>query len=177
MILTKPIITERLILRTLEPQDIGNQYLSWMQDPEVTQYLEARFSPPTNTGDLFDFVNTNNKSHNTILLGIFIKGKHSHIGNIKIGPIQTAHARTDIGYILGDKSSWRKGYATEAIKAATQYAIEHLNLKKIKAGCYELNVGSAKALMRSGFTHEATKPYDCIYEGRRISSLIFSRNV
>ncbi len=173
MILDKPLVTDRLLLRTMSASDASNTYLSWMQDQEVIRFLETRFFTPKRTQDLIDFIQSINTSLDSLLLGIFLRENGRHIGNIKIGPIVRRHERSEIGYIIGDRLAWGKGYATEAIIEVCQYGFKYLSLAKISAGVYESNIGSSKALLKAGFVHEATIPSDVIFEGRRINSKLY----
>jgi RimJ/RimL family protein N-acetyltransferase len=84
------------------------------------------------------------------------------------------HARSEIGYLIGDRSAWGKGYATEAILEICKYGFEELGLAKISAGVYECNIGSSNALLKAGFIHEATITSDVIFEGQRINSKLYS---
>ena len=75
-----------------------------------------------------------------------------HIGNIKVGPINYNHKYADISYFIGDRNSWGKGYASEAVSIATMYAFKSLKLESLIAGVYESNIGSQKVLEKSGYT-------------------------
>jgi RimJ/RimL family protein N-acetyltransferase len=176
MILNQPIETPRLYLRSLRSSDIGDSYLSWMKDPEIVRFLEVRFTGVKDLAELQTFVDSMNTSSNTYLFGIFRKSDDRHIGNIKLGPILWEHARTDIGYLIGDRSCWGMGYASEAIGHVARFGIDELGLAKIKAGCYENNIGSARALQKAGFEHEATVPLDSVCDGQRVASLLFAMN-
>jgi len=173
MIVQRPLETERLSLRNLGAPNVGPAYLSWLRDPEINQFLEVRFTGVKDVGELVNFVESVNGSPHSILFGIFRKDSGAHIGNIKLGPIVREHSRADIGYLIGDRENWGKGYASEAIRRVAQYGLDELGLRKIKAGCYETNVGSAKALLKAGFAHEATIPSDCVCDGVRVASLLF----
>ena len=107
------------------------------------------------------------------MLGIFLREDGRHIGNIKIGPVVTRHARAELGYLIGDRSEWNKGFASEAIREVVRYGIEELGLAKITAGIYETNIGSAKALLKAGFKLEATISSHVIFNRRRIASQLF----
>lgn len=174
MNLDNPLITDRLLLRMMSDADATDTYLAWMQNPEVNRFLESRFFTPNNTQDLINFIESNNASLDSLLLGIFLREDCRHIGNIKIGPLVRRHARSEIGYLIGDRSAWGKGYATEAILRICRYGFEELGLAKISAGVYESNIGSSNALLKAGFTHEATITSDVIFEGRRINSKLYS---
>ena len=175
MTLDAPLITDRLLLRTISDADASEAYLAWLRDTEVNRFLESRFSVPQCLQDLVDFISSVNASADSLLLGIFLRKSGRHIGNIKIGPIVTRHARAEIGYLIGDRAVWGKGYAAEAIREICRYGFDELGLAKITAGLYETNKGSAKALLNAGFSHEATIPSHVICEGQRIASLLFGR--
>lgn len=174
MLLTTPIETSRLILRTLEAADVGETYTAWLRDPEVVRYLEVRFLPHQDVSQVQTFVASANASRSELLVGIFPKEAGRHIGNIKLGPVIREHARAPIGYMIGDRASWGRGYASEGIRALAQYALEHLGVEKVTAGCYETNFGSSKALLKAGFTFEASIPSDVICEGKRLASLYYA---
>lgn len=176
MILAKALETSRLTLRTLHESDATETYLSWLRNPEISQYLESRFSDVKNVQELEAYIKSVNESPINLMLGIFKKNDGIHIGNIKLGPIVVPHSRAAVGYLIGDRLSWGQGYATEAIVEMCRYGMQALSLAKITAGCYEINHGSAKALLKSGFAYEATIPSDVVFEGRRIASLIFGLN-
>lgn len=148
-----------IFLRTLGADDASATYLAWLSDPEVSQFLEVRFSPPQTVKHLQQFIEQTNASKDSLMLGIFLHSENRHIGNIKLGPIDWNHSVADIGLLLGDKTQWGKGYATVAISLITDYAFGLLKLTKLTAGCYALNEGSTKAFVRAGF----------VVEGRRLS--------
>ncbi len=173
MILDKTLQTPRLNLRMMSTADASEAYLGWMRDPFVNQYLESRYSVPTSTQDLVGFIEYVNASPDSLLLGIFLREDGRHIGNIKIGPVVTRHARAELGYLIGDRDAWGKGYGSEAIREVARYGIEELGMAKITAGIYETNIGSAKALLKAGFTLEATIPSHVICDGQRIASQLY----
>ena len=173
MILDKILQAPRLNLRMMSSTDATEVYLGWMRDPLIIQHLESRYSLPTSAQDLVDFIERVNASPDSLLLGIFLREDGRHIGNIKIGPVVMRHARAELGYLIGDRSEWSKGFASEAIREVVRYGIEELGLAKITAGIYETNIGSAKALLKAGFKLEATISSHVIFNRRRIASQLF----
>lgn len=152
MQLQTPIATGRLLLRMLTGLDATEEYLRWMNDPQVNRYLESRLSRQT-LESIRGFIRTSNDSPDILLLGIFVRDGR-HIGNIKLGPIHDYHRFAAIGIMIGDRDSWGKGYATEAIAAISRYAFESLDLEKLYAGCYASNQGSYHAFRNAGFVLE-----------------------
>lgn len=149
--------TPQLILTELTAENAGDPYLSWMNDSGIMQFLESRFRSYTRT-DLADFIATTNADPDTLMLGMFLRDGGTHVGNIKIGPIDRHHARGDIGLLIGDRAQWGKGLARESIDALARHALDALGLHKVTAGCYGNNHGARKAFLAAGFREEGRRP-------------------
>ena len=93
-----------IYLRQLNPtKDIGAKYQKWMNDMEVNKYTEQKYKKHS-LKNIKHFVIQKNKSKNEFLYGIFLKKTKSHIGNIKLGPINFIHKFAEISYFIGEKS-------------------------------------------------------------------------
>ncbi len=156
MLIREEIRNGRILLRCLSEEDISQDYLSWLNDEEVNQFLEVRFSAPSSLDELARYVDSINNSDTELLLGIFLVDEAGrHIGNIKLGPINFTHSRADIGILIGEKAFWGKGLATEAVALLSRYGLTELGLTRLYAGCYESNTGSRKAFEKAGFVLDA----------------------
>ena len=147
---------ERIYLREVRPSDVNESYYRWMNDPEVTRYLETRFFPNAMEG-LREYVASKLGDRDNVFLAIVLKQGDRHIGNIKLGSINWIHRFADVGLMIGEKDCWGKGYATEAISLVTLYAFKTLNLHRLTAGCYDANMGSAKAFIKAGWQQEGIR--------------------
>lgn len=165
---------ERLYLRGVTSEDVTDAYLRWMNDPEVTRYLESRFFPQTKEG-IRSFVESLQGDRDNAFFAIVLKEGDRHIGNIKLGPINWLHRLGEIGLMIGEKDTWGKGYAAEAIRLITDYAFRHLNLHKVTAGCYGSNQGSARAFERAGFTVEGLRPQHFFCEGEYVDFILLGK--
>lgn len=141
---------ERITLRPVQLEDCNETYLSWLQNPEINQYLETRWQPQT-LASLESFVRGVNESDDSILFAIIDSESEQHIGNIKLGPINQHHQSADISYFLGEQAFWGRGYATEAVRLVVEYGFTQRSLQFIGAGCYGSNVASIKVLDKVGF--------------------------
>ena len=174
MVITKKLQTDRLYLQNLVPSLIDDTYLGWMNDPKVICFLESRFCPPKSLDELRSFVKQINSSSHSLFFGIFLKAADRHVGNVKLGPISKEHHRSSIGFLIGERTLWGQGIATEAVSVAAKYALSELGLFKLTAGVYESNKGSAKILRKSGFIEEACLQNHVEYEGKREAMLFFA---
>jgi ribosomal-protein-alanine N-acetyltransferase len=152
---------KKIYLRPITLADATQEYVDWLNDKEVNQYLESRFVLAT-IENVKKFIESVSKSENNYFFAIVDNESHTHVGNIKIGPVNTFHKRGDIGILVGNKNFWGKGVATEAISLISDFAFNNLNLDKVMAGCYSNNIGSYKAFIKCGFVEEGLFKHHCI---------------
>jgi RimJ/RimL family protein N-acetyltransferase len=151
----------RIYLREVRLEDVGETYHRWMNDPEITRYLESRFFP-NSLHSLREYVQGKLNDHSDVFLAIVLKQDDRHIGNIKLGPINWIHRFADVGLLIGEKDCWGQGYATDAIRLVTRYAFRTLNLHSLTAGCYASNQGSARAFLKAGW-YQAGQRRSCLF--------------
>ncbi|NEO02081.1 MAG: GNAT family N-acetyltransferase [Moorea sp. SIO3I7] len=161
--------SDRLIYRTLKLDNVTETYVSWLNDPDINRYLEIRYSIH-NLESCGEFVRQMNADPSQYLLGMFMAEDNRHIGNIKLGFIQNYHLRGQLSLLIGDKTIWGKGLATEAIRTVTKWGFETLGLARIEAGCYEENLGSLKAFIKAGYQVEGFFRKHSVVDGRRSGS-------
>ena len=165
-----------LFLKKLNPKkDITKKYQKWMNDPEVHKYTEQRYKKHS-LKDIKKFVKEKDKSKTEFLFGIFLEKNKilSHIGNIKLGPINFIHQTAVISYFLGEKELWGKGYTTIAIKKIINIARKK-KLKKLKAGFHEMNKGSKKVLEKNGFMLEGKFKSELLYKKKRYLNYLYGK--
>jgi len=165
---------EKISLRKVAISDVNRSYISWLNSGEINQFLESRFSKHTIT-TVKEYVKKMRKDRNSIFLAIIRNSDSKHIGNIKLGPIDWNHKNADIGIMIGDKNSWGKGYATEAIALLSDFAFQQLNLHKLLAGAYENNLGSINAFKKVGFHEEGKLQEHFLFKGKYIDGILLSK--
>lgn len=162
----------QVYLAPLLENDISVEYINWMNDPEIMKYTESGGKNYC-ISDLQAYVLDMNNSPNNVLMGVFLKSSNVHIGNIKIGNVSETHKYADVGFIIGNKQYWGKGYATQAIQEMLKLASEKLGLYKVFAGVYANNIGSIKALKKSGFIECGRFKDHCVIDEERVDVLHF----
>jgi ribosomal-protein-alanine N-acetyltransferase len=153
LIIQTPLRSKRLVLRSLKAADIGNSYFRWLRDAEITKYLEVRHTKPSVRG-IKKYVEDCNRSEKACLAGIFLRREGTHIGNIKIGPINWRHKRAEIGLFIGERKLHGQGLALEAVQVTSKFCSKKLRLLKLTSGCYASNKASQKLFLRAGFKVE-----------------------
>lgn len=157
-------------IRPITMQDVTPAYVGWLEDPEVNQYLETRHTTQT-LESVAAFVERMIASTDEFLFAICVDGRH--VGNIKVGPIKKIHNVADVSLFVGDRSVWGQGVATKAIFEITRYAFEKLKVRKLAAGCYSPNMGSARAFLRVGYSQEGLRRAHYVMNGTPVDLLEF----
>jgi len=156
---------EKVNLFQLLPEHANPRYVGWLNDPVVNRYLESRFVPQ-NRESVERFIVAQLESPSSVLFGIHSQVLDRHVGNIKLGPIDRHHGLGEIGLMIGDRDAWGMGIGSDAISCLARLAASDLRLRKLTAGCYASNIGSAKAFLKAGFYEEARRPAHFMLEGQ-----------
>lgn len=158
----KTINTERLILLPLAMEHCSEEYLNWLNDPEVYKFLETRGNQ--NMEMLKDFIE-NQIKNKVAIWAITLKSNGKHIGNIKIDPINFKHGFGEYGILMGEKNEWGKGYAKEASIGVIDYFFNEINLRKITLGVVKQNAQAVALYEKLGFVTEGIYKEHLVYDG------------
>jgi len=167
------LVGKKLYLRSLEKTDLEGDYLRWLNDPQVTEFM-ASGSFPYSRERLEEYYKSMVASNDNVLLAIIDMKANKHIGNIRLGPIDWVNRVAPLGLMIGQASFWNRGYGAEVIRLSTGYAFTTLNMGKVKANVIATNEGSLKAFRKAGFHEEGRAKnefyrhgmyYDVVYLG------------
>jgi len=169
----RPFIDGQLLfLRDFRSSDLTDEYQRWLSDAEVIRYIDSRFRPPSRES-LEGYLRKVQSDERTLFFAMVAKDAGRLIGTVKLGPIHPVHRYADLGILIGDKSYWRRGFATEAIALTTRFAFDRLNLHKVTANCYAPNLGSLAAFQKVGFVLEGRRLSHCFLDGEYVDFLHF----
>jgi RimJ/RimL family protein N-acetyltransferase len=149
---------------SLRPPDDSDaaRFVEWFADLEVTRYLLSRFA----VGQLQEegFLKAIGESKTDVFWMLEADGKA--IGATGIHRIDRLHAHATTGIMIGDRSEWGKGRASEAMVIRTDYAFRQLNLHKLISGAFAENEPSRKALLKAGYREVGIEREHLFREGR-----------
>ena len=144
----------RLLLRQFTEED-APLIFQLNSDPEVIKYVhEPLLTSEDQARKIIVDVIMPQYKNNLGRWAIHLKENNQFLGwcGLKYRPELD---ETDLGYRL-KKSTWGKGYATEAAKHTLDHGLNKLNLPVITAHAHVENIGSIKVLEKIGmhFTRE-----------------------
>jgi ribosomal-protein-alanine N-acetyltransferase len=167
------IRTERLVLRQITPADAQDLF-RMRSDARVMKYISKPLQRSIDEAHrLIELMQDGIDTNSAITWGISTQDSNELIGTMGFWRIYKEHHRAEIGYML-DADHWRKGYISEAIQAAIQYAFNDMKLHSIEANVHPDNTGSRQLLEKHGFVQEAYFKENYYFDGRFEDSVIFS---
>ncbi|CAN5402172.1 GNAT family N-acetyltransferase [soil metagenome] len=85
--------------------------------------------------------------------GIFLRESNQYIGAIGLHNIDWSNRTLEVGYFVR-RSATGNGYASEALIAVTNVAINELSFNRVELSCDSQNLASARVAERASFVFE-----------------------
>lgn len=147
--------TDDILIRPLRVNDVTDEYVNGLNDPDVNHYLVAVRRTHQTKDSVTSYVEAAWDNPLSILFGIFIKkDKSPFVGTIRVHDIDYFHFCASIGICLFAKRAWKKGYASCALQMTKKYLFEDVQLHYLEAGVYAQNVNSIACFLNAGFVEQ-----------------------
>ena len=142
------IETNRLMIRKFKVSDYNDLY-EYLSNP-VTYIFEPGRPITLDEAKVL----TRQRSKGTDFFAVVLKQNDKMIGHLYLKHIEPKEQLTwELGYIF-KPAYQRKGYASEASAALTEYAFKNFKAHRIMARCNPDNIASWKLLEKIGFKRE-----------------------
>lgn len=146
---------ETLRLRALEPEDLDILY-RWENDPRL--WTVSCATEPYSRYILKEYIAYSDKTiyeKKQLRLMITLRQGGTVVGSIDLTDFDPFHMRAGVG-ILIDEQYQRRGYAGQALRLLTDYALHFLKLKQLYAYVPSDNGASRALFIKNGFTQSGT---------------------
>ncbi len=130
---------------------------TWMNNPELSRLL-GRGRPVSDVEHEQWFAGIQGRS-DCVFFSIQTRDGE-HVGNVWLWDIDTRHRKAELRIVIGEPCNQGKGQGTEAIRLASVYGFERLNLHKIYAYVLDINPRARGAFENAGFRLEGTLKED-----------------
>lgn len=168
------LVGDRLVLRPVSVRDVTPEYVRWMNDQEVVEFLETGFFPVTMAA-LRRYVASKADRSDVLFLAMVDRRTGRHVGNIKLEPIKWRYGTAEVGLLIGDKRYWGRGYGREALRLVLAHAFGKLNLRKVTAGVLAPNRPSLRMFLGLGFVVEGRQRAQAIVGGKPCDLILLGK--
>ncbi len=140
-----------ITLRALSIEDASAVH-AYASDPEV-----ARFTlwPPHKSEESARAFLAVLTGPTVLSWSIVLREERCVVGMIFFHSLSKRHRKAEIAFNVA-RCHWKKGFATEAARAALRFAFEQLGLNRVEATCMPGNVASQRVLEKIGMSKEGT---------------------
>jgi len=153
----RPFLDGRLVvLRPLEETDVNGPYPAWFNDAEVCRFNSHHVFPLTRSAAR-DYVRAVASDRSTLVLAIELKASGAHVGNVSLQQIDWFHRTADFAILVGDRSVWGTGAATEAGTLLIEHGFGQLGLRRITAATLAENTAMRRLAARLGMREEGVR--------------------
>jgi RimJ/RimL family protein N-acetyltransferase len=164
-------IPEFITLEKFTTKDITKDYVAWLNDEEVNEYLEVRFENRSYEELLlwysrFDFVNS-------FLWKVVDQRNGLTIGTASLYGINPNHLFAHYGYLIGNKEYWGSSTAFTVVAKVFCFAFEELGLKNIHAGAYANNIGAITNFLKLGMKLQGVRPNSVLHKTGYVDGVLY----
>ena len=163
--------TDRLLLRKHPSEDAAVLFDIFGTDPQMFEYSGWNpYQTQTMAMETIESCIKNYDDPHFYGWGIVYEGKL--IGTIGAYDYDADKSWIEIGMSI-ERASWGHGFATEALTAVLRYLTENENIKTVNAWCASDNIGSRKAMEKSGMQMVRADKGALEISGQTYDKLIF----
>ncbi len=156
-------MNNRIYLRALEPDDY-KVTVNWRQDEEIKNmvggpkyFVSSEKEKEWVKNCIFD--------NTRLVLGICLKESGKLIGTVNIQEFDWINRSCHVPILIGDKTEWSKGYATEARMLALKFAFEERGMERVWATIMDTNAASVKMHEKCGYKKEGVQRHAVYKDG------------
>lgn len=139
-----------LLLRRLQPEDIG-ALVKYANNKKIADYILNIPHPYTepDAAMRMSYVWQGFKNKLRYVFAIILKERNELVGEVSLHLDNEQTAQ--LGYWVAEPF-WRRGIATEAVRAVLKFGFDTLLLHRIYAICHEENTASCKVMLNNGIS-------------------------
>jgi RimJ/RimL family protein N-acetyltransferase len=137
-------------VRPLMVSDVNDEYLSWLNDPITTKYMDLQHGKVTIEGQR-EYIRDIIESESNAIFGLFDEDNRL----VGTSGVQKLYAPDGdgpwIGVLIGHRKYRRHGLGKVLIWVVTSILFSYFDAEKVFAGIYTPNIGSYKAFINAGY--------------------------
>jgi RimJ/RimL family protein N-acetyltransferase len=174
MLFTPPLATPRLLLREFEEDDWRATH-PYESDPVVVRYQSHGVRTPEESRDyiLRVMALARETPRRVYDLAVVLREDNRLIGRCGMHVNNPERNEATVWYVL-ERSQWRKGYISEAVRALVDFGFGTLGLHRVWADCDPRNPASFRVMEKLGMRKEAHFRENVFIKGEWCDSLVYA---
>lgn len=162
---------ERVELTEIRPED-KEALFRWINDAETVRF-NATYRPVDWESHCrwFDELG---RSPSRVIFAIRLRDRPAIIGTVQLIDIHPVHRSAELIIRIGAEADRGQGLGTEAVKVATAFALDDLNLVRVWLRVFATNARAVAAYRKAGLTEEGTMRKAVFSQGQWLDEIIMA---
>lgn len=169
---TQFIVGKRLYLRPVEEGDL-DRYYRWMNDRDVTRTILRHLPMPRGAQEAWVKQRSTEPPTTDFVFAVVLREGDEHIGTVGIHRVDWIDRTASMGWVIGAKEYWRRGYGFEAVMLALHYAFTGLNLRKVTSATLAMNIASNRIHEKCGYREVGRRREQFFRDGAYYDEILF----
>jgi RimJ/RimL family protein N-acetyltransferase len=160
------LTTERLRIEPFAAAHVTTRYVGWLNDPQVVQFSEQRHrrhTPESAAAYLSSFAGTPHYFWAIISLDPAL----GHVGNMT-AHVDTPNSVADVGILIGERTTWGRGYGFEAWNAVCRFLLDEAGIRKVTGGAMSNNTRMLSIMRRAGMREDGRRYRHMVVDGAEV---------
>lgn len=146
------VLGELVKLRAMGPPD-AEALWRWNHDPEVMRWMGDGY--PQQPGLTKKWLEERPRNaYEDLLLGIEVLDGGQLVGLVRLRDVEPETGGAELDIYLGEKESWGRGYATDALRTVCRYGFDKMRLHRIALTVVTENHAAHHIYRKVGFVEE-----------------------
>lgn len=167
-----PLAGKDVELRQFTADHICEDYLNWLNDPEVVRFSNQRFK--THDGASSQAYLRSFDGGNNLFLAVHLKQSGLFVGTMT-AYFSMPHKTVDIGIMIGNKDYWGRGVGSDAWKTLMAYLLQFDCVRKVTGGTLRCNSGMVNIMLKAGMQPDGVRVAQELVENIPQDILYFAR--
>ena len=135
---------------------ISEAYVSWLRDSAMSQII-TKGKKRITIEEVESYCYNLMESDDNYLFAIIDNEDDKHIGNVRLGPIDSKERQCQFGMMIGDKSYHGRGIGTEVVKIAVKFCFDELHMRSVHLNVREDNIAAIRTYEKNNFVRKDVK--------------------
>lgn len=145
----------------------------WQQDASYLRLLDANAAYPKSESQVAEWIREGQRGREHFLFGIRVLLSDDLIGFLELGDVMWTHGNSWLTIAIGEPEYRGRGYGSEALGLALDFAFRELNLHRVQLTVFSYNAAAIHVYEKLGFQREGVYREFLQRDGQRFDMYLY----
>lgn len=146
---------------------------AWYEDTDLRRRFDAVAAAPRSAREIGRWLEERETAQNGFVFAIRPADGDALLGALELDGILWTQRNAGLSLVLGDRASWGRGLASEAMRLVMAFAFDELNLHRLQLTVFASNERAIRLYEHLGFVREGTFREFLLRDGRTEDMLLY----